>query len=201
MKLPHRRQFLHLAAGAAALPVVSRIARAQAYPTRPVRIIVGFGAGGIGDTLARLIGQWLQERLGQPFIVENRPGATGNIATEAVVRAPADGHTLVWVLSGNAINATLYDKLSFNFLRDIAPVASIIRAPYVMALNPTVPAKTVPEFIAHAKVNPGKINVASVGIGSGSHMAGELFKMMAGVNMVHVPYRGAGPAVTDLLGG
>jgi tripartite-type tricarboxylate transporter receptor subunit TctC len=200
MKLP-RRKFLHLAAGAAALPAVSRVTWAQAYPTRPVRIIVGFGAGGIGDTLARLIGQWLQERLGQPFIVENRPGAGSNIATEAVVRAPADGHTLLWVISANAINATLYDKLSFNFLRDIAPVANIISAPYVMAVNPTVPAKTVPEFIAYAKANPGKISMASVGVGSGIHMAGELFKVMAGVNMVHVPYRGAGPALTDLFAG
>jgi tripartite-type tricarboxylate transporter receptor subunit TctC len=200
MKLP-RRNFLHLALGAAALPAVSRIAWAQAYPTRPVRIIVGFAPAGAGDIVARLMGQWLSERLGQPFVVENRPGANGNIAAEAGVRAPADGYTLLMVSSANAANAAFYGKLSFNFLRDIAPIASIIRAPYVMAVNPTVPAKTVPEFIAYAKANPGKISMASVGIGSGTHLAGELFKMMAGVNMVHVPYRGGGPAFNDLLGG
>jgi tripartite-type tricarboxylate transporter receptor subunit TctC len=200
MKLP-RRNFLHLAASAAALPAVSRIAWAQAYPTRPVRIIVGFAPAGAGDIVARLMGQWLSERLGQPFVVENRPGANGNIAAEAGVRAPADGYTLLMVSSANAANAAFYGKLSFNFLRDIAPIASIIRAPYVMAVNPTVPAKTVPEFIAYAKANPGKISMASVGIGSGTHLAGELFKMMAGVNMVHVPYRGGGPAFNDLLGG
>jgi tripartite-type tricarboxylate transporter receptor subunit TctC len=200
MKLP-RRNFLYLAAGAAALPAVSRFAWAQAYPTRPVRIVVGFAAGGAGDIAARLMGQWLSERLGQQFVVENRPGGNGNIAAEAGVRAPADGYALLMVSSANAANAALYDKLSFNFLRDIAPVASIIRAPYVMAVIPTVPAKTVPEFIAYAKANPRKLNMASVGIGSGTHLVGELFQMMAGVNMVHVPYRGAGPAFTDLLGG
>ena len=200
MKLP-RRQFLHLAAGAAALPAVSRIAWAQAYPTRPVRIIVGFAAGGAADIIARLIGQWLSERLGQPFVIENRPGAGSNIATEAVVRAPPDGYTLLLVGTANAINATLYDKLNFNFIRDIAPVAGIIRVPNVMVVNPSVPAKTVPEFIAYAKANPGKINMASGGIGTAAHVSGELFKMMAGVDMVHVPYRGAAPALTDLLGG
>jgi tripartite-type tricarboxylate transporter receptor subunit TctC len=200
MKLP-RRNFLHLAAGAAALPAVSSIARAQAYPTRPVRLIVPIAPAGASDITARLIGQWLSERLGQPFIIENRPGGGNNIGTEAVVRAPADGYTLLLAATPNAVNVTLYDKLSFNFLRDIAPVASIIRAPYVMAVNPTVPAKTVPEFILYANANSGKISMASTGIGSGAHLAGELFKMMAGVNMVHVPYRGGGPALTDLLGG
>jgi tripartite-type tricarboxylate transporter receptor subunit TctC len=199
MKLP-RRQFLHLAAGAAALPAVSRIAWAQAYPTRPVRIIVGFPAGGSGDIIARLMGQWLSERLGQTFIIENRPGAAGNIATEAVVRAPADGNTLLMVAATNAINATLYDKLNFNFVRDIAPVASIIRMPLVMLVHPSFPAKTVPEFIAYAKANPGKLNMASPGNGTVNHVAGEMFKMMAGINMVHVPYRGGAPAYTDLLG-
>ena len=200
MKLP-RRRFLHLAAGAAALPAVSRIARAQSYPSRPVRLIVGFAAGSSLDILARLMGQWLSERLGQQFVIENRPGAGSNIATEAVVRATPDGYTLLIVSPGNAINATLYDKLNFNFIRDIAPVASLIREPNVMVVNPSVPAKTVPEFIAYAKANPGKLNMASAGNGTASHMAGELFKMMAGVNMVHVPYRGGGPALTDLLGG
>ena len=199
--LGHRRQFLHLAAGAAALPAVSRIARAQTYPTRPVRIIVGFPPGGAADIAARLMGQWLSERLGQPFVIENRPGAGSNIATEAVVRAPADGYTLLLVSTSNAINATLYDKLNFNFIRDIAPVAGIIRVPHVMEVNPSVPAKTVPEFIAYAKANPGKINMASAGIGAAPHVSGELFKMMTGVDMVHVPYRGAAPALTDLLGG
>ena len=200
MKLP-RRQFLHLAAGAAALPAVSRIAMAQGYPSRPVRIISGFAAGGVGDILARLMGQWLSERLGQPFIIENRPGAAGNIATEIVVRAPPDGYTLLVVASSHTINATLYEKLNFNFIRDIAPVASIIRETHVMLVNPSFPVRTVPEFIAYAKANPGKINMASGGTGTGPHMAGELFKMMAGVDMVHVPYRGGGPALTDLLGG
>jgi tripartite-type tricarboxylate transporter receptor subunit TctC len=200
MKLP-RRQFLHLAAGAAALPMASRIARAQAYPSRPVRIVVGFPPGGGADITARLIGQWLSERLGQPFIIDNRPGAGSNIATEAVVRAPADGYTLLLVGGWNAINATLYDKLSFNFIHGIAPVAGIMRVPSVMVVNPSVPAKTIPEFIAYAKANPGKINMASPGTGTGPHIAGELFKMMAGVDMVHMPYRGAGPALTDLLGG
>jgi tripartite-type tricarboxylate transporter receptor subunit TctC len=200
MKLP-RRQFLHLAAGAAALPAVSRIARAQAYPTRPVRIVVGFAPGGGVDITARLIGQWLSERLGQQFIIENRPGAGTNIATEAVVRAPADGYTLLLVNAANAVNATLYDNLSFNFVRDIAPVAGIMAASSVMMVHPSVPAKTVPEFIAYAKANPGKINMGSGGVGSPSHVAGELFKMMAGVGMVHVPYRGIAPALTDLMAG
>jgi tripartite-type tricarboxylate transporter receptor subunit TctC len=200
VKLP-RRQLLQLAAGAAALPGMSRIARAQAYPTRPVRIVVGFPAGGGADITARLMGQWLSERLGQPFIIENRPGAATNIATEAVVRAAADGYTLLLVHSSNAMNATLYEKLNFNFIRDIAPVASIIVVPNVMLVHPSVPAKTVAEFIAYAKANPGKINFASGGIGGPSHLAGELFKAMAGVNLVHVPYRGGGPAVNDLLGG
>jgi tripartite-type tricarboxylate transporter receptor subunit TctC len=200
MKLP-RRNFLHLAAGAAALPAVSRIAWAQAYPTRPVRLIASVAPAGAGDILARLMGQWLSERLGQPFIIENRPGGGNNIGTEAVVRSPADGYTLLMAGTPNAVNATLYDKLSFNFLRDIAPVASIIRAPYVMAVNPTVAAKTIPELITYAKANPGKLSMGSTGTGSGAHMAGELFKMMAGVDMVHVPYRGGGPGLTDLLGG
>jgi tripartite-type tricarboxylate transporter receptor subunit TctC len=200
MKLP-RRQFLHLAAGAAALTAVSRTAWPQAYPTRPVRVIVGQAAGSGSDTAARLIGQWLSERLGQQFIIENRPGAAGNIATEAVVRAPPDGHTLLLVNTGNAINATLYDKLNFNFIRDIAPVAGIFRVPQVMEVNPSVPAKTVSEFIAYAKANPGKVNMASAGIGSVHHVAGELFKFMTGVDMVHVPYRGTTPALTDLLAG
>jgi tripartite-type tricarboxylate transporter receptor subunit TctC len=200
MKLP-RRNFLHLAAGAAALPAVSRIAWAQAYPSRPVRIIAPFAPAGNTDLLARLIGQWLSERLGQPFIIENRPGAGTNIGTEAVVRAPADGYTLLLISPSAAINATLYDKLNFVFLRDIAPVAGVIRAPLVMEVNPTVPAKTVPEFIAYAKANPGKLTMASPGIGTASHVFGELFKMMAGVKMVHVPYRGTGPALTDLIGG
>ncbi len=200
MKLP-RRQFLHLAAGAAALPAVSRIARAQTYPTRPVRIIVGFTPAGAVDISARIIGRWLSERLGQPFIIENRPGAATNIATEAVVRAPADGYTLLVASPPVAINATLYENLNLNFIRDIAPVATVIRAPYVLEVNPSVPAKTVPEFIAYAKANPGKISMASSGNGSGPHLAGELFKMMAGVEIVHVPYRGEAPAMNDLLGG
>ena len=200
MKLP-RRNFLHLAASAAALPTVARIAWAQTYPTRPVRFVAAFAAGGGSDILSRLMGQALSERLGQPFVIENRPGAAGNIGTEAVVRAPADGYTLLLVGGWNAINATLYDKLSFNFIRDIAPVAGISREPNVIAVHPSVPAKTIPEFIAYAKANPGKVNMASGGNGAPSHVSGELFKMMAGVNMVHVPYRGAGPAVSDLLGG
>jgi tripartite-type tricarboxylate transporter receptor subunit TctC len=200
VKLP-RRRFLHLAAGAAALPALPRIASAQAYPTRPVRIIVGFAPGGGFDIAARLTGQWLSERLGQPFVVENRPGAAANIATEAVVRAPADGYTLLLVPDTAATNATLYDKLNFNFIRDIAPVAGIVRQPLVMLVNPSVPAKTVPEFIAYAKANPGKINMASPGVGTGPHMAGELFKMLTGVNMVHVPYRGGAPVLTELLAG
>jgi tripartite-type tricarboxylate transporter receptor subunit TctC len=200
MKLP-RRKFLHLTTGAAALPAVSHIAWAQTYPTRPVRIVVGFPPGGGADITARLIGQWLSERLGQPFVVENRPGAGGNISTEAVVRAPADGYTLLLVTSPNAISATLYDNLHFNFIRDIAPVAGLTRDPNVLEVSLLVPAKTVPEFIAYAKANPGKINYASTGIGTPQHVAGELFKVMAGVNLVHVPYRGAAPALTDLIAG
>jgi tripartite-type tricarboxylate transporter receptor subunit TctC len=200
MKLP-RRNFLYLAAGASALPAVSRIARAQTYPTRPVRIVVTAAPGGAYDILARLIGQWLTERLGQPFVIENRPGGGGNVGTEAVVRAPADGYTLLLCGTINATNAALYDKLNFYFIRDITPVAGIIRTALVVVVHPSFPAKTVPEFIAYAKASPGKISMASAGIGSGPHVAGELFKMMAGVNMVHVPYRGGGPALTDLLGG
>ena len=200
MKLP-RRKFLHLAAGAAALPAVSRVAWAQTYPTRPVRLIVPVAPAGASDITARLIGQWLSERLGQPFIIENRPGAGNSIGTEAVVRAPADGHTLLLVGGFNAVNATFYDKLNYNFIRDIAPVASIVRTPFVMVVNPSVPAKSVPEFIAYAKANPGRITFGSAGIGGSNHLAGELFKFMAGVNMVHVPYRGIAPALNDLLGG
>jgi tripartite-type tricarboxylate transporter receptor subunit TctC len=200
MKLP-RRNFLHLAAGAAALPAVARIAWAQAYPARPVRLIAPFAPGGSSDILARLMGQWLSERLGQQFVIDNRPGGGSNIGTEAVVRSPADGYTLLLVGSFNAINATLYDKLNHNFIRDIAPVASVIRGANVMVVNPSVPAKTVPEFIAYAKANPGKISMASAGNGTLPHVAGELFKMMAGIDMVHVPYRSAGPALNDLLGG
>jgi len=200
MKLP-RRNFLHLAAGAAALPAVSRFAFAQAYPSRPVRIIVPFAPAGASDITARLIGQWLSERLGQQFVIENRPGGGGNIGTEAVVRAPADGYTLLMVGSANASNATFYDKLNFNFIRDIAPVGSVFRGPYVMVVNPSVPARSVPEFIAYAKANPGKLTMASSGTGAVPHVAGELFKMMAGIDMVHVPYRGGGPALTDLLAG
>jgi tripartite-type tricarboxylate transporter receptor subunit TctC len=194
-----RRQFLHLAAGAAALCAASRTASAQTYPSRPVRLIVGYPAGGVGDILARLIGQRLSERLGQPFIVENRPGANTNIATEAVTRSQPDGYTLLWVTSANAINTTLYDNLNFNFSRDIAPVASLVRTPGVMEVNPAVPAQTVPEFIAYAKANPDKINFASGGILS--RVSGELFKMMTGITMFNVPYRGVAPALTDLMSG
>jgi tripartite-type tricarboxylate transporter receptor subunit TctC len=201
VKLPHQRQFLHLAAGAAALPAVSRIAWAQAYPSRPVRLIVTFAAGGSPDIIARLIGQWLSERLGQPIIVDNRPGAAGNIGTEIGVRAPPDGYTLLMALSVNAINAALYDNLSFNFIRDTAPVASIASTPLIMEVNLSVPAKTVPEFIAYAKANPGKINMASGGKGAPGHVAGELFKMMAGVDMIHVPYRGDALVLPDLISG
>jgi len=200
MKLS-RRQFLQLAAGAAALPAVSRIAQAQAYPTRLVRVVVPYPPGGPNDILARPMSQWLSERLGQPFVIDNRPGAGGNIGTEAVVKAAPDGYTLLLVATSSAINATLYEKLNFNFIRDIAPVATIIRQPLIMLVNPSFPAKTVPEFIAYAKANSGKINMASPGTGTGPHVAGELFKMMTGVDMVHVPYRGGGPALTDLLGG
>jgi tripartite-type tricarboxylate transporter receptor subunit TctC len=201
MKLPHRRRFLHLAAGAAALPFAPRITRAQAYPSRPVRLVVGFPPGGPTDIAARPMGQWLSERLGQHFVIENRPGAGSNIGTEAVVRAPPDGYTLLLAYSSNAINATLYDRLNFNFIRDIAPVASISRETTVMVVNPSFPAKTVPEFVAYAKANSGRINFASGGNGTPPHVVGELFKMMAGVNLIHVPYRGGAPAVTDLLGG
>ncbi len=200
MTLP-RRRFLHLAAGAAALPAMSRVAKAQSYPTKPVLIIVGFAAGGPNDISARLIAQWLSERLGQQFLVENRPGAGSNIATEAVVRASPDGYTLLLVAAPAAINATLYDKLNFNFLRDIVPIAGITRVPEVLVVNPSLPASTVPEFIAYAKANPGKINMASAGNGSVPHIAGELFKFMAGINLVRVGYRGGGPALIDLIGG
>jgi tripartite-type tricarboxylate transporter receptor subunit TctC len=201
MSLP-RRRFLHLAAGAAALPAISRVARAQAYPTRPVRLIVGFGPGGAADIVARLIGQWLSERLGRPFVIEDRPGAASNLATEAVVNSPPDGYTLLMISTPQAINATLYEHLNFKFVRDIAPIASIWRGgPAVMEVSPSFPAKTVPEFIAYAKANAGRINMASAGIGSINHIYGELFKLMAGVDMVHVPYRGTGPALTDLMGG
>jgi tripartite-type tricarboxylate transporter receptor subunit TctC len=200
MKLP-RREFLRLAAGAAALPAVPLIASAQAYPARPVRIIVGFAPGGGMDIMARLIGPWLSERFGQQFVIENRPGAGTNIATEAVVNAPPDGYTLLLAGFPNASNATLYGNLKFNFIRDIAPVAGLSRETFVIEVNPSLWFKTVPEFITHAKANPGKINMASAGIGSGNHIAGELFKMMTGVNLVPVHYRGAGPALVDLLGG
>ena len=200
MYLP-RRRFLHLAAGAAALPALSRTAWTQTYPARPVHIIVGFSAGGPNDILARLIGEWLSKRLGQPFVIENRPGAGSNLATEAVVRAPSDGYMLLLVGSPNAINATLYDKLDFNFIHDIAPVAGFIRGALVMVVHPSVPARTVPEFVAYAKANPGKLSYGSGGIGGITHVTAELFKMMAGVDMAHVPYRGVAPALTDLLGG
>jgi len=196
-----RRQFLRLAAGAVALPAVSRLAWAETYPSRPVRVIVGFSAGGPNDILARLIGQWLAKWLGHPFVIENRPGAGSNIATEAVVHAPPDGYTLLLVGSPNTINATLYDKLNFNFIRDIVPVASFMRGALVLAVHPSVPAKTLPEFIAYAKANPGKLSYGSGGVGGITHITAELFKMMAGVEMVHVPYRGVAPALTDLLGG
>jgi tripartite-type tricarboxylate transporter receptor subunit TctC len=200
MKLP-RRNFLHLAAGAAALPAVSRTARAQAYPTRPVRMIVPFAPAGTTDISARLIGQWLSERFGQPFVVENRPGANGNIGTEAALRAPADGYTLLMVDASPAVNASLYDRLNFNFVRDAATVATVARAPFILVIHPSVPAKTVPEFIAYAKANPGRINYGSAGPGSTLHVAGELFKIMSGVDLVHVPYRGGGPAIADAISG
>jgi tripartite-type tricarboxylate transporter receptor subunit TctC len=200
MKLP-RRRFLHLVAGAAAAPAASRVGWAQSYPVRPVRIIVGFPAAGTTDIAARIIGQWLSERLGQQFIIENRPGAGGNIGAEAAVRAPADGYTLLMAGTPNAINATLYQKLNFNFIRDIAPIAGVMRFPLVIDVNPSVPVKAVPEFIAYARANPGKLNMGSGGVGTPQHVAGELFKMMTGVNLVHVPYRGGAPAVSDLLGG
>jgi len=200
MKLP-RRAFLRLAAATAVLPAVSRVAWAQSYPARPVRIVVGYSAGGTADIFARLMGQWLSQRLGQPFIIENRPGAGGNIGTEAVVRAPADGYTLLQITASNAWNASLYDNLTFNFVGDIAPVASIVRGLGVMEVNPMFPANTVPEFIAYAKANPGKINMASGGIGSPQHLYGELFMMMTGVDMLHVLYRGTPPALTGLFAG
>jgi tripartite-type tricarboxylate transporter receptor subunit TctC len=197
-----RRRFLQLAAGAAALPTLSRRARAQqTFPSRPVRWIVGFPAGQGADIVTRLMGQWLSERLGQPFVVDNRPGASSNVATEVAVHAPADGYTLLSVNTSNFVNATLYEKLPYNFIRDIDPVATIDRVPLVMEVNPLVPVTTVPEFIAYAKANPGKLNMASGGNGNSTHMTGELFKMMTGVNMIHVPYRGSAPALTDLLGG
>jgi tripartite-type tricarboxylate transporter receptor subunit TctC len=200
MKL-QRRQFMHLAAGAAALPGTWQLGWAQAYPTRPVRILVGFAAAGGNDIVARIMGQWLSERFGQQFIIENRPGAGTNVATEAALRAPPDGYTLFLASPASAINATLYQNLSFNFIRDSAPVAGITSSPILMVVHPSVPAKTVAEFIAYARANPGKVNMASAGNGSSGHVSGELFKMMAGVNLVHVPYRGNGPALTDVLGG
>jgi tripartite-type tricarboxylate transporter receptor subunit TctC len=196
-----RRQFLHLAAGGAALPAFSRIARGQTYPSRPVRIIVGFPPGGAADITARMMGQWLSERLGQPFVIENRPGAGTNIGSEAVAKAPADGYTLLLVSVANTVNATLYEWLNFDFIRDIAPVAGLIRGPLVMELNPSVPAKTVPEFIAYAKANPGKINMASAGNGTPGHMAAELFQLLTGLDFVDVPYRGGARALIDLLAG
>lgn len=200
MKLP-RRGFLRLAAAAAVLPAVPNIAKAQSYPTRPIRLIIGYTPGGSADLTARLMGQWLSERLGQPFVIENRPGGGTNIATEAVVRAAPDGYTLLLAAPANAINATLYDKLSFNFLRDMEPVAGIIRFPNVVVVNPSVPVKSIPELIAYAKANPGKLNMASSGNGSTIHMSGELFKMLTGTDMLHVPYRGGAPALTDLISG
>jgi len=201
VKLPHRRQFLHLAAGAAALPFSPHVANAQAYPSRPVRIIVGYPAGGSADLHARLMGQWLTQRLGQQFIVENRPGASGNIGTEAVVRSQPDGHTLLLAATADAVNASLYTNMSFNFVRDIAPVVGIVRGGTAMVVHPSFPSRTVPEFINYAKANPGKITMATAGNGSPSHLAGELFKMMAGVDLLHVPYRGDAPALTDAIAG
>src|SRR6266540_3499141 len=200
MKFPRRRNFLHLAAGAAALPALSRIAWAQAYPARPIRLVAPFPPGGSIDLTARLIGQWLTDRLGHPVVIENRSGAAGNLGSEAALSSPPDGYTLLLCSVANAISATLYDKLNYNF-RDVAPVAGISRAPNVMVLHPSVPANTVPEFIAYAKGNPGKINMASSGTGTSIHMSGELFKLMTGINMQHVPYRGSAPMLTDLIGG
>ena len=201
MKLPHRRQFLHLAAGVAALPAASRVARAQTYPSRPVRIVVGFPPGQTADIQMRVIAQWLTERVGKAFVVDNRPGANGNVATETVAHASPDGYTLLSVKTGNFINATLYEKLSFNLIRDIAPVASVGRSSLVLLVAPSFSAKTLPEFIAHAKANPRKINMASGGIGNSTHLAGELFKIMTGIDLFHVPYRGSSPALTDLISG
>ena len=201
MKLPHRRQFLHLIAGAAALPTVSRVARAQAYPTRPVRWIVPYPPGGAADPIARLIGPFLSERLGKPVVIENKPGAGANIGTEFVVKSPPDGHTLLFITTANMINATFYRDLSFDFMRDITPVAGLVRLPLVLEVNPSVPVKTVAELIAYAKANPGKVNFASAGVGTSLHLAAELFNMMTGTKMIHVPYRGSAPALTDLLAG
>jgi tripartite-type tricarboxylate transporter receptor subunit TctC len=201
MKLPHRRRFLHLAAGAAALPALPRVTHAQAYPSRPVRWVVPFPPGGPAEILARLFGQFMSERLGQPFVIENRPGAGGNVGTEAVVRSPPDGYTMLLVTTANAINASLYERLNYNFIRDIAPVAALIRVPAVLEINPMVPVDSVPAFIAYAKANPGRLNMASAGNGTIQHVAGEMFKMMAGVSLQHVPYRGQAPALTDLIGG
>src|SRR6476469_6980714 len=201
MKFPHRRHVLHLAEGAAMLPVGARAARAQAYPSRPVRIIVPFPAAGLSDIVTRLIGQWLSERLATPFVIENRPGAGSNLGTEVAVNAPPDGYTLLNLSSANATNATMYEKLNFNFIRDVAPVAGFVRFPYVLEVNPSVPIRSVRELIAFAKANPAKLSIASAGTGTPAHIAGELFKMMTGVDMVHIPYRGAALALTDLLGG
>ncbi len=201
LKFPHRRRFLHVAAGAAMLPGLSRTARGQIYPSKPVHIIVPLPAGGPIDLAARLIGQWLARRLGQPFVVENRPGAGGNIGTEAVARAPADGYMLLLAFAGNAINATLFEKLNYDFIRDIAPVASIDHIPLILTSNPSFPAKTVPELIAYAKANPGKVNMATPGVGTMPQVAGELFKMLTGTDIVSVRYRGSAPALSDLLGG
>jgi len=201
MKLPRRRQFVYLAAGAAMLPLVPHIVGAQSYPTRPVRVIVPVAAGGLNDVTARLISQWLSEHLGQQFVIENRPGAGGNLGTEAVIRASADGYTLLIASSAAAINATLFETLNFNFIRDTAPVGSIVRVPQLMQVTPPLPVKSVPEFIAHAKANPGKISMGSGGIGSPAHIIGEYFKLLTGTDLTHVPYRGAAPAVADLIGG
>jgi tripartite-type tricarboxylate transporter receptor subunit TctC len=201
MKLPHRRQFLHLAAGAAALPAVSRIAWAQAYPARPVRMVVPFAPAGTTDISARLIGQWLSERFGQQFVIENRAGANGNIGTEVVLRSTPDGYTLLMIDASPSINATLYERLNFNFVRDAALVATVARSPFILVIHPSVPARTVPEFIAHAKANPGRISYGSAGPGSTLHVAAELFKIMTGVDLLHVPYRGGGPAIADAIAG
>ena len=201
MRRPHRRHVLHLAAGAAVLPIASHIGWAQTYPSRPVRIIVGFSAGGTTDIGARLIAQWLSDRLGQPFLVENRPGASTHAATEAVVRASPDGYTLLMVTLTNAVNVTLYDKLNYDFVRDIMPIVGVIRSPFVLEIHPSLPIKTVSELIAYAKANPGKLNIGSFGTGTSSHLNGELFKMLTGVEMQHVPYRGSAPMITDLISG
>jgi tripartite-type tricarboxylate transporter receptor subunit TctC len=201
MKKLHRRRLLQLAAGGVTLPILTRTARAQAYPSRPVRMMVGFPPGQTGDISARLLGQWLSERLGQPFVIENRPGASSSIATELVVRAPPDGYTLLWIVTSNYINATLNPNLSYNFIREIAPIASSTRSPLVALVNPSVPIKSIPELIQFAKANPGKLNMGSGGVGNSTHLAGELFKMMTGIEMFHVPYRGSAPALADLISG